>query len=259
MMSANKTTRFTGRHLLRNALLASTCVALGACNALTRATEAGSPPQQSQITNPTTQPGYTPVSLPMPAPETAERQPNSLWRAGARAFFKDQRAARVGDLITVLVEIADQGKLDNSTSRTRNNSDTAGLPKFLGYESHLNKYLPQEVTPDSLIDFSSKSGSAGSGTIDRKEDIKLKIAAIVTQVLPNGNLVIRGSQQVTVNFEMRELQITGVIRGEDISSVNTISYDKIAEARIVYGGRGQIIDVQQPRYGQQIYDIFFPF
>ncbi|MCC6471163.1 MAG: flagellar basal body L-ring protein FlgH [Alphaproteobacteria bacterium] len=245
--------------VLRFTLLATACVALGACNALTRATEAGSAPTQSPIQNPTQQPGYIPVSMPMPAPETAERQPNSLWRAGARAFFKDQRATRVGDLITVLVEIADQGKLDNSTSRTRNNSDTAGLPKFLGYESQLNKYLPQAVTPDSLIDFSSKSGSAGSGTIDRKEDIKLKVAAVVTQVLPNGNLVIRGSQQVTVNFEMRELQITGIIRPEDITSINTIGYEKIAEARIIYGGRGQVTDVQQPRYGQQIYDIFFPF
>jgi flagellar L-ring protein precursor FlgH len=247
------------KQALRFVLLASACVALGACNALTRATAAGSPPVQSPIQNPTLQAGYVPVSMPMPPPETAERQPNSLWRAGARAFFKDQRAARVGDLITVLVEIADQGKLDNSTSRTRNNSDTAGLPKFLGYETKLGNYLPTEVTPGSLIDFSSKTGNAGTGSIDRKEDIKLKVAAVVTQVLPNGNLVIRGSQQVTVNFEMRELQITGIIRPEDITSVNTISYEKIAEARIVYGGRGQITDVQQPRYGQQIYDIFFPF
>jgi flagellar L-ring protein precursor FlgH len=245
--------------VLRFALLATACVALGACNALTRATEAGSAPTQSPIQNPTQQPGDMPVSMPMPAPETAERQPNSLWRAGARAFFKDQRAARVGDLITVLVEIADQGKLDNSTTRSRNNSDTAGMPKFLGYETKLGKYLPPEVTPDSLIDFSSKSGSTGSGSIDRKEDIKLKVAAVVSQVLPNGNLVIRGSQQVTVNYEMRELLITGIIRPEDISAINTIGYEKIAEARIVYGGRGQMTDVQQPRYGQQIYDIFFPF
>jgi flagellar L-ring protein precursor FlgH len=197
--------------------------------------------------------------MPMPPPETAERQPNSLWRAGARAFFKDQRAARVGDLITVLVEIQDQGKLDNSSSRTRNNSDKAALPKFLGYETLLGQYLPQAVTPDQLIDFNSQTGNAGTGKIDRKEDIKLKVAAVVTQVLPNGNLVITGMQQVTVNYEMRELKITGIIRPEDISSVNTIGYEKIAEARIVYGGRGQMMDVQQPRYGQQIYDIFFPF
>ncbi len=245
--------------VLRFTLLATACVALGACNALTRATEAGSAPTQSPIQNPTQQPGYIPVSMPMPAPETAERQPNSLWRAGARAFFKDQRATRVGDLITVLVEIADQGKLDNSTSRTRNNSDTAGLPKFLGYESQLNKYLPQAVTPDSLIDFSSKSGSAGSGTIDRKEDIKLKVAAVVTQVLPNGNLVVEGKQEVRVNFEVRELIVAGIVRPEDIESDNTIDSTKIAQTRIAYGGRGQITDVQQPRYGQQVLDVLLPF
>jgi flagellar L-ring protein precursor FlgH len=241
------------------ALLITTATSVGACNMLTRATEAGSAPRQSPISNPTQQPGYTPVSLPMPAPETAQRQPNSLWRSGSRAFFKDQRAGRVGDLITVLVEIADQGKLDNSTTRTRNNTEGAGLPKFLGYETLLNKYLPDAVTPEALVEFNSNNSNAGTGAIDRKEDIKLKIAAVVTQVLPNGNLVIRGSQQVTVNYEMRELQIHGVIRPEDISSVNTINYDKIAEARIIYAGRGTISDVQQPRYGTQIYDIFFPF
>jgi flagellar L-ring protein precursor FlgH len=200
-----------------------------------------------------------PVSMPMPPPETAQRQPNSLWRSGSRAFFKDQRATRVGDLITVLVEISDQGKLDNSTTRSRNNSDAAGMPKFLGYETLLNKYLPDAVTPEALIEFNAQTNNSGTGSIDRKEDIKLKIAAVVTQVLPNGNLVLRGSQQVTVNFEMRELQIHGIIRPEDISSINTIGYEKIAEARIIYGGRGQMTDVQQPRYGQQIYDIFFPF
>lgn len=244
---------------LRFVLLATACTSLGACNALTRAADAGSAPTQTPITNPTTQAGYTPVSMPMPPPETAQRQPNSLWRSGSRAFFKDQRAARVGDLITVLVEISDQGKLDNSTSRTRDNSDAAGMPKFLGYETLLNKYLPDAVTPEALIEFNAQTKNSGTGSIDRKEDIKLKIAAVVTQVLPNNNLVIRGSQQVTVNFEMRELQINGIIRPEDISSINTISYEKIAEARIIYGGRGQMTDVQQPRYGQQIYDIFFPF
>jgi len=243
----------------RRLLLAGLCLSLGACNALTRATDVGSAPAQSPIVNPTMQPGYTPVSMPMPPPETAQRQPNSLWRSGSRAFFKDQRAARVGDLITVLVEISDQGKLNNSTARSRSNGDTAAMPKFLGYETKLGKYLPPEVTPEALIEFNSQTNNAGSGSIDRKEDIKLKIAAVVTQVLPNGNLVLRGSQQVSVNYEMRELQITGIIRPEDISSINTIGYEKIAEARIVYGGRGQIIDVQQPRYGQQIYDIFFPF
>jgi flagellar L-ring protein FlgH len=81
----------------------------------------------------------------------------------------------------------------------------------------------------------------------------------VTQVLPNGNLVVQGRQELRVNFEVRELQITGVIRQQDISSTNTVSYTKLAEARISYGGRGQLTDVQQPRYGQQLLDIIAPF
>jgi flagellar L-ring protein precursor FlgH len=197
--------------------------------------------------------------MPMPAPEPVDRDANSLWRSGSRAFFKDQRAAKVGDIITVNVNIADSAGIKNQTQRTRASNETAKATALAGYEASLGRMLPNAVDPTNLINANADSLSQGTGSIDRSEAIKIKVAAIVTQVLPNGNLVVHARQEVRVNAEMRELQIAGVIRREDIASDNTIAADKIAEARVAYGGRGTISDVQQPRYGQQLYDIFFPF
>ena len=183
----------------------------------------------------------------------------SLWRSGSRAFFRDSRASQVGDILTVQIAISDQAQVNNTTSRSRSNSESAGLPGFLGLESQLNKVLPNAVDPSTLVDASSNSSSSGTGQVNRKENINLTIAAIVTGVLPNGNLVIQGKQEVRVNYEVRELVIAGLVRPEDISRGNTINHTQIAEARISYGGRGQLTDVQQARYGQQLYDALFPF
>lgn len=235
-------------------------LALAACgNTQRRLAEVGQEPKLTRVVDPTSVPGYQPVVMPMPAPQPMERSANSLWRSGSRAFLKDQRAARVGDILTVLIRIDDKAQLQNKTTRTRNNSESAGIPSFLGLESKLGKILPKAVDPTSLIDMSSDTSNSGSGAVTRGEAINLKVAALVTQVLPNGNMAIQGRQEVRVNFEVRELLIAGVVRPEDITSENAITYEKIAEARIAYGGRGQLSDVQQPRYGQQIYDIVFPF
>jgi flagellar L-ring protein FlgH len=183
----------------------------------------------------------------------------SLFRSSARAFFADQRANRTGDILTVRIRVDDRAQVDNSTSRSRNNSENAGLPALLGLETQLQKVLPNAVNPGNLVSGSSQSNSSGSGQIQRRDTVNLTVAAIVTGVLPNGNLVIRGRQEVRVNFEVRELIIAGIVRPEDISRSNTIDHTQIAEARISYGGRGQLTDVQQARYGQQIYDALFPF
>jgi flagellar L-ring protein precursor FlgH len=199
------------------------------------------------------------TTLPMPAPDNAVYQPNSLWRSGARAFFKDQRAAKVGDILTVSIDIEDKGKINNTTSRSRVGSEKADLTNLLGYEGTLSKFLPNDVNPASLASLGSTSSTVGAGSVDRAEAVALTVAALVTQVLPNGNLVIQGRQEVRVNNEVRDLYINGVVRPEDISNTNTIKHTQIAEARISYGGRGQLTDVQQARYGQQLYDIVFPF
>ena len=236
------------------------CVALLAgCNMLSRMASIGETPPLTQIQNPTKTPGYRRVSMPMPTETSRPGLPNSLWRAGARAFFKDQRAARVGDIVTVIISIDDKATLNNKSTRSRTNTEDASANAFLGYESSLSRVLPETISPGSLIDLDSKTSNSGTGAIIRDEKIELKIAAVITQVLPNGNLVLHGRQEVRVNFEVRQLQVAGVIRREDITSDNTVTFDDIAEARISYGGKGQITDVQQPRYGQQFLDIIFPF
>jgi flagellar L-ring protein precursor FlgH len=232
---------------------------LSACNMSTRLANIGQEPPLTTIQNPTTDRNYRPVSLPMPTPEPVTRQANSLWRSGARAFFKDQRAQRVGDLLTVNVTISDQAKLNNTTTRTRGSSEDATIPALAGIEGQLSKVFPESVDPSDLVDFGANSSHTGTGTVDRSETLSVKLAALVTQVLPNGNLVISGRQEIRVNYEVRELVVAGVVRPEDITAINTINSEQIAEARIAYGGRGQLSDVQQPRYGQQIYDIIFPF
>ena len=247
--------------VLRLIGLVASAASLGACgNTLDRLANVGEQPPLTRIQNPTAVPGYQPVSMPMPAPMPLERSANSLWRPGARAFFKDQRANQVGDILTVLINISEQAQISNATTRSRNNTDSAALNSLLGYESGaLKQVLPEAVNPSNLVDLNSKTNNNGSGTVNRSEAITLKVAAVVTQILPNGNLAIQGHQEVRVNFEVRVLEIAGVIRPQDIAAANTIGYDKIAEARIGYGGRGQITDVQQPRYGQQILDVIFPF
>lgn len=254
-MTRSPLTRSAGR--IGTVLVAA--AALTGCNTLDRLGSIGEAPTLSPIATPVTTPGYQPVRFPMPAPETLERNPNSLWARGARTFFDDQRAQQIGDLVTVRIEIQDEAEITNSTTRSRASGEEAGLDNFLGFEANLGSILPDEVIPGDLIDFDSNSTTNGSGAISREEEIELDVAAVVTQILPNGNMVIYGRQEIRVNFEVRDLEVAGVIRPEDISNDNTIDFNRIAEARISYGGRGLLTDVQQPRYGQQFYDIVFPF
>lgn len=243
----------------RAVILLSLSLTLSACNAFDRISEIGKTPSLASIEDPTAKAGYKPVKMPMPEPSLAEGNANSLWQPGARAFFRDQRASRIGDILTVVVTIDDQAQLQNETKRSRDNSDKANLSSFLGYEGKLSKILPSGVDPTSLVDAGSSLSNDGKGSIARQEKITLRVAATIIQVLPNGNMVLQGRQQVNVNYDQRELNISGVIRPQDISSDNTVTYDQIAEARIEYGGKGTIADVQQPRYGAQLYDVLMPF
>ncbi len=250
---------FPMRCPLSPALAAPLLIAVAALGGCARLAEVGSTPALSEIANPALQTEARVISMPMPPPSTAEQVPSSLWRTGSRNFFRDPRAKTVGDLLTVIINIADQAQLQNQTQRQRSNAENLGVPNLFGLESRLPAVLPDAVDPSNLVGLDSSSSSLGAGTIQRNERIAMRVAAVVTQVLPNGNFVVAGRQEVRVNYEIRELRIAGVIRPEDITNVNTIDYDKIAEARITYGGRGQITDVQQPRYGQQVLDILLPF
>jgi flagellar L-ring protein precursor FlgH len=244
-------------NVLRHAVLASIAASLlSGCAAFDRLVNIGQPPPLSAVDNPTSRAGYKPVQMPMPAVQAASYNPNSLWRNGSRAFFKDQRAHQVGDILTVTVNITDKANIANETQRSRANTEDSGITNFFGKQK-----LPilNSALPTRLFTADSTASSDGKGSVDRKEALSTNVAGVVTQVLPNGNLVIEGRQEIRVNFEIRELIVAGIVRPEDIQSDNTIDSSKIAQARIAYGGRGQITDVQQPRYGQQVMDVVLPF
>jgi flagellar L-ring protein precursor FlgH len=201
------------------------------------------------------------MSLPMPAPEAAPISTSSLWRAGSRAFFKDQRAAHVGDLVTVLVNVADAAILNDATTAQHNGTETMGVPNFFGLEGNLTKIFSGS-TASSLVSANSTTNAnqqTGNGIINRNETITLRIAGEITQVLPKGNMVVSAKQEIEVNSELRTLSVTGVVRPQDIASDNTVQHDRLAEARITYGGRGQLTEIQTARWGQQLLDILLPF
>lgn len=234
-------------------------VLLASCGALQRLSEVGKPPAMTATEDPTADPKWRPVSMPMPRAEPVPREPASLWRTGSRAFFKDQRAAQVGDIVTVLVNSTDTADVENASTESRSGSESMGMPNMLGLEAVLPKLLSKAINPSSLVSTSSATNAGGTGIIKRNETVTLRLAGVVTQVLPNGNLVVAARQEMRVNSELRELRVSGVIRPQDIASDNTVSHDRMAEARISYGGRGQLTDIQTPRYGQQVLDILLPF
>jgi flagellar L-ring protein precursor FlgH len=244
------------RIILTGALLSLGALASG-CSSIDRLSQIGEKPKLTEIENPTTQPGYKPVQMPMPKPEQASYNANSLWRNGSRAFFRDQRAARIGDLLTVTVNITDKANIANETQRSRSNKEDSGITDFIG--SKTLGAQGQKILPGRILTADSTASSDGKGSVNRQEALQTNVAAVVTQVLPNGNLVVEGKQEIRVNFEIRELIVAGIVRPEDIQSDNTIDSSKIAQARIAYGGRGQITDIQQPRYGQQVMDVLLPF
>jgi len=243
----------------RTLLLASVALLLGGCEAtLQRLADGAGPPKMTASADPTKDPNWRPVSLPMPSVPSAASGGNSLWRSGSRAFFPDQRAAHVGDIVTVVVNITDNADVKNATQATRTGSEAMGTPNLFGLENTIPRLLPK-ASPSSLVSTSSTNANNGTAEIKRGETIALSVAGVITQVLPNGNLVVVARQQVRVNSELRELDISGVVRPQDIASDNTVQHDRMAEARISYGGRGQLTDVQTPRYGQQMMDILLPF
>lgn len=197
------------------------------------------------------------VSVREPAPQAASA--NSLWRVGARAFFNDQRAGKIGDILTVQIDIDDSVSTKNNTASSRTSNTKAGISNLLGLESSLGKFLPGGFDPANAIGTDSTFSNAGGGSVSRSEKISLTIAAVVSQVLPNGNMVIQGTQEVRTNAELRQLTIAGIVRPEDISSANTIRHTQIAEARISYGGRGDISRVQKTPAGQALAERFSPF
>ncbi|HTZ69221.1 MAG TPA: flagellar basal body L-ring protein FlgH [Acetobacteraceae bacterium] len=244
---------------MRLASVAAVTLSLASCGALDRLSNIGRPPPMTPPSDPTAAPTWRPITMPMPHAEPAPTEAASLWRSGSRAFFKDERAAQVGDIVTVLVNTTDTADVENASSEVQNGGESMGMPNMLGLEAALPKLLSKAVNPSSLVSTTSNSTAGGTGTIKRNETVDLRLAGVITQVLPNGNLVVVARQEMRVNSELRVLEVSGVIRPQDIASDNTVSHDRMAEARISYGGKGQLTNIQTPRYGQQALDILLPF
>lgn len=241
---------------LRLVALAAILSPLAACSTVQEAVKGpelapvGYPAALAPITQPM-------VSVREPAPQPASA--NSLWRTGARAFFNDQRAGRVGDILTVQIDIDDSATTNNASSSSRTAGASMGVPHLFGLQNTLGKILPGDFAPETMVETNSETSNAGAGSVNRREKINLTIAAVVTGVLPNGNMVIQGTQEVRTNAELRQLTVAGIVRPEDISSANTIKHTQIAEARISYGGRGDISRVQKTPAGQSLVERFSPF
>ena len=249
------------RVLSRKALLVSGLLALSiglaGCGTSNQLKEVGKNPALSNIDDPTAAAGYKPVSLPMPAPEPAVYTANSLWRSNDQSFFRDGRARRVGDILTINVTIDDEAEFENTTDRSRTSG--RGLGVGTGILGTIFSLVPGVTDTGAIVSANATTNTNGDGSIERSEQLETTIAAVIVQKLPNGNLVIEGKQEVRVNSEIRELIVAGIIRQDDIQPDNTIESTKIAQARISYGGRGHISQVQGPGYGQQIVDILSPF
>src|SRR5271170_4840384 len=243
--------------LLRCALLSTVAVINSGCSSIDRLKASGEQPPLSALDNPTTKPGYKPVQMPMPTPQPASYNPNSLWRNGSRAFFNDQRAHIVGDILTVKVNINDTAQFQDQTQLSRTSTEDTEITNFIGANTIGN--AAKAVLPGSILTASGNSQMNGQGNINRNDQLLTNVAAVVTQLLPNGNMVIEGKQEVRLNTEVRELIVAGVVRPEDIQSDNTIELPKIAEARLAYGGRGTLTNIQTERWGQQVVDIILPF
>lgn len=183
----------------------------------------------------------------------------SLWTRQRGSLLGDRRAVERGDILTVVIEIDERAEISNATDRSRSGAESLGVPQLAGLSQRLDQALPDGASASDLVSINSSSSSTGDGSVKRNEKLTLRVAATVIDVLPNGVLAISGAQELRVNFEMRELLVSGYVRPADISRQNEITYDKIASARVSYGGRGQITDVQQPRRGQQILDAILPF
>ena len=227
--------------------------------ACARLDHVGKPPGFTPTMNSTEQLAMLDPGLPRSTVENTPFQRASLWSGGKQSLLGDRRAAQRGDIMTVVIEIDEEAQISNATSRARDGSENLAVPDLFGIPQRLNRGLPEGADMDRAVGLNSSSQSGGTGSVSRSEELTLRVAATVVQVLPNGVLEIQGSQEVRVNFEIRELLVSGFVRPEDVSRQNEITYDKIAAARISYGGRGQITDVQQPRIGQQVLDLLLPF
>jgi flagellar L-ring protein precursor FlgH len=249
-------------YVVQRLLLVVVGVILAGCNSTTmeRLNEVGKPPKMEPTQAPMRKDDYSPVQWPKEKKsEVAPMNVNSLWQPGNSSFFKDQRARQIGDIVKVTIKIKDKAELDNATDRSRDTTHSLKAGSLFGLQELVTGWLPGKADPTSLLNTTAADSNKGKGSIQRQEKIETEVAAMVTQILPNGNLVIQGDQEIRVNYELRKITVSGIVRPADLGADNSIDSNLIAESRISYGGHGQIMDVQQPRIGDQVLDVLSPF
>ncbi len=244
---------------MKLSLLVAGMAAIAMLSACDRMADVGRRPDFNPTTDGNQYHAMSYTAMPGTLEERGGRDASSLWSGDRQSLLGDRRANRQGDILTVVIEIDESAQISNSSDRSRNGSETMQVPSLFGLPQRIDRDLPAGASMAEAVNLGGTSGYSGQGSVRRNEELTLRVAATIVDVLPNGVLRIEGAQEVRVNFELRELLVTGYVRPEDISRQNSITYDRIANARISYGGRGQISDVQQPRYGQQITDIILPF
>ncbi|MTH78910.1 flagellar basal body L-ring protein FlgH [Paracoccus aestuariivivens] len=250
-MSRNK--RNLPRLLLGGLAVATGLSACGRADHLGRQPSMTNPEQSAEF-----QAMVAPDAMLTGLPEQNETSA-SLWTTSQNSLVADRRASTRGDILTVVIEIDDRAEIQNSSGRSRSASDKVSIPALAGLPQRAASVLPEGASMDELVEADSSSTFKGSGNISRRDKMTLRVAATVVEKMPNGVLRIEGSQEVRVNFEVRVLTVSGFVRPSDIGRKNEVAYDRIAGARISYGGRGHINDVQQPRYGQQVADMILPY
>lgn len=243
---------------MRTAMRLTPCLlplALAACSV----DHLGRPPSFSEIDRSEQSAAMYMLPLPEDLVDAGPGGASSLWVTGRNSLYADPRASLPGDILTVVIEIDEKAEISNSTDRSRQGSEELNIPALFGLPQRAAEKMPPGASLDPAVEISSNSDYQGDGSVRRNEKLTLRVAATVVERLPSGALRIQGQQEVRVNNELRELTVTGYVRLSDITRNNEVTYDRIAEARISYGGRGQISDVQQPRYGQQVTDAVLPY
>lgn len=240
--------------------LVCTVANLPGCMILEDLSNIGDPPEISEIQDPTLIKDYKPVSMPMPVSPTASSSSvNSLWQNGSRAFFKDQRASRVGDVVTVDIKFDQKAKIDSKFKTNRTNTQNYAIPNMFGYDKYYKKVFPSTIDPNKLETINSSTSVDSEGKREATDSLDIKIAATIIQILPNGNMVLQGRREVRISGEVRTLELKGIIRREDITAGNRIRYSKIAEARISDVTKGEISDLNETPWGQQLLNKILPF
>ncbi|MFK8040496.1 MAG: flagellar basal body L-ring protein FlgH [Rickettsiaceae bacterium] len=241
-------------------ILLISCLSLCGCNqTLQKLKNIGKPPQFNKMSVPNLEEYNSDATHMTKATMDQIQSTNSLWQDGSIQFFRDNRAWRVGDILKIIVEINDRARVNSTTKQKRNSKDGFGMPKFFGKAEKIAHALSKDADPANLLDVSGKGDHLGQGSIIRDENVKIELAAMVTRVLPNGNLIVSAEQEIRINNELRRIELVGIVRPKDITAQNSINFSQVANGKMSYGGSGVVSNTQEPRVGYQVLDIISPF